>query len=258
MYLRKIITSLMLPVFFICSGFAENSEIEITSDRAEYSKVEQRAVFSGNVKLKTDTGGPGMFLSCDEAKIDTAGKDMVLNRAVFTTCDLEHPHYKFAAKNSHGVVGDKMTATSDVFYVGKIPLFFLPYYYKSLKHRPYKLEFKPGYSRKEGIFVKGLFGYPLSPNVYGKLFLDYFSYKGWGKGGEFLYKVPGKAEGTFYGYHIREKDTQRERWNLRLYHWQLLPRDWVAQINSNAMSDESFNNSYSDDWMRVKIGRAHV
>ena len=251
MRFKKIQIIILTLAFFICLGYAEDQEIDITSDMAEYSKTEKKAVFSGNVKLRTDTGGSGMYLLCKEAKMDTAVKDLILKDAYFTTCDLDNPHYRFFTKNVHIVLDEKMTAENIIFYVGKIPVFFLPYYYKSLRHRTYKLELKPGYSQREGVFAKGLFGYPVSENFYGKMYLDYYSYKGWGKGGELLYNVPDKMNGNLYGYHIEEKDTLKKRWDLRLYHWQSLPSNWISQINSNIMSDESFNYSYSDDWMRV-------
>ncbi len=245
----KIIFAAVIFAFY--AAFAACEEIEITSDMAEYDKTENRGLFSGNVKIKTASGGVGIDLSCDEARIDSAGKDILLKGAYFTTCDLEHPHYRVYAKNAHLVLNDRMTAENVVFYLGSVPVAYLPYYYKSLKNRPYRLELKPGYNRTNGIFGKGLFGYPISPNFYGKLFLDFYNLKGWGKGGELLYNAPGESNGSFYGYHIKEKDTGKDRWNLRLYHWEALPDGWFTQVNSNFMSDESFTNSYSDDWLRI-------
>ncbi|GAG31921.1 unnamed protein product, partial [marine sediment metagenome] len=61
-----------------------------------------------------------------------------------------------------------------------------------------------------------------------------------------------KSAVPFYGYHIKEMDTHARRWNAKVYHWQDLTHNWTAQVNSNISSDETFNDSYTDDWIKIE------
>ena len=222
----------------------------IDSGRASYDKTSGKAEFADNVTMRTVSGGVPLIMNCDSAFIDLASKEIFMKKVKITTCDLHPPHYHFTSGKTRLYPDRYISASNIIFYAGKIPVFYLPYYYKSFKNRPLKIELKPGYNRRDGFYVEGMLGYPLSENIYGKLYLDYFAYKGWGKGGEVLYSAD-TVNGSVYGYHIKEKDTGDERWNARLYHWQLLPHSWFAQINSNIMSDETFNDLYSGDWIRI-------
>ena len=173
-------------------------QLNITSDKMEYDKLGLRSTFSGNVKLKVgDTS-----LSCDEVGVDANKKEINLKNVFFTTCDHENPHYHYYAKNVHLILEKEITAKNVAFYIDNVPLGILPYYYKSLVEKKLKIDFKHGYNRSKGYFSKGLIGYRLSEHFFSKVYLDYYSYKGWGYGLEELYNVDGKMQGAVYGYRI--------------------------------------------------------
>ncbi len=51
----------------------------------------------------------------------------------FTTCDWEEPHFHFRSKDIKLIEGDKLIARPVVFYLGRVPLFVIPYYVFPLK-----------------------------------------------------------------------------------------------------------------------------
>ncbi|MDD5687182.1 MAG: hypothetical protein PHE88_05040 [Elusimicrobia bacterium] len=238
----------LISYFLLLASFHyAEQEINITSENIEYDRINKKAIYSDNVRLKVgDTS-----LICKSAEVNIDKRELFLEKVFFTTCDAENPHYRYYANKVHVIINQKMTALNVVFYLDDVPSGELPYYYKSLKEKKLRVEFKHGYSQRDNYFSKGFIGYPISNAVYGKLYLDYFTYKGWGTGTEFNYRVPGKVEGSVYGYHIKEQDTLLERWNARIYHWQDLSHNWTARINSNMASDQSFNNFYTKDWIRI-------
>jgi len=50
-----------------------------------------------------------------------------------TSCDLDRPHYHFAADKMKIQMGDKVVAKPIILKVGEVPLFALPFYFKSLE-----------------------------------------------------------------------------------------------------------------------------
>ncbi|MFH0947549.1 MAG: hypothetical protein V1833_00920 [Elusimicrobiota bacterium] len=256
-----LLYTLHLEFILILSGLTtvlySSQEVNITSDKMDvcyssHNKLNSNAVFSGNVQLKTGD----ISLNCDTAQMDNAKKEMYLDEVFFTTCSTEcsRAHYHYYAKKIHLILEKEMTAENVVFYLDDIPLAVLPYYYKSLREKKLKIDFKHGYNQSNDYFTEGFIGYRFSSiakQFFSKLYLDYYSYKGWGYGLEEIYNVNNKMQGTIYGYRIREHDTQKERWNARIYHLQNITDEWSAQVNSNFASDESFNNFYTRDWIRI-------
>ncbi|MFH1540546.1 MAG: hypothetical protein ABID79_01675 [Elusimicrobiota bacterium] len=245
MKLLTLFFFISLPSFLFCE-----QEIDITSDKMVYDKLNDNVVFTGNVKLKIDD----VFLNCEKATADIAKKNVSLDKCFFTTCNCEHPHYHYYAKNVH-IVEKKISIRNVFFYVGDVPLAVFPYYYyKSHQEKKLKIDFRPGYNKSEGYFSKGFVGYRFSSptnHFFSKVYLDYYSYKGFGYGFEEIYSVDNKMQGSVYGYRIKEHNTKTIRWNARIYHLQNLTNTLSLRINSNFASDESFNGYHTRDWIRI-------
>lgn len=238
----------LISLFFITGIIFSEQEVNITSDKMVYDKSTNKAFFSGNVKLKTGD----VSLECKSAKLDITKGDVYLRSVYFTTCNLENPHYRYYSKKVHLVLDKWVTAVPAVFFADDVPVGIHPYYYRSLRDKRLRVEFTHGYSKNEDYYTNGLIGYMFSDYFQSKFYIDYYSYKGWGKGTEAIYVVPGQVDGTVYGYLINENDTHEKRWNARMDHWQNLSRNWIAQINSNISSDESFNDKYTYDWTKIE------
>lgn len=86
-----------------------------------------------------------------------------------TSCDLEHPHYHFWADRMKIRLDDRVVAAPIVLKVGNVPIFALPFYFKSLKEgrRSGILfpNFNFGWSSREGRYIRDL-GYYWATNDY--------------------------------------------------------------------------------------------
>ncbi len=86
-----------------------------------------------------------------------------------TSCDLENPHYHFWAKNMKMRPNDKVVAAPIVVRIGHVPVFALPFYYKSLKSGRQSgilfPSFDFGWSSREGRYIRD-FGYYWATNDY--------------------------------------------------------------------------------------------
>ncbi len=110
----------------------------------------------------------------------------------FTTCDLDHPHYLFKAKRIKIYPEDKIQAYHVTFWEfnGTIPLFYWPYYSKSLKDEKNKFTPSVGYSATTGWFIKTLYSFyskDENDDKHGELYLDYYQKLGFGGGAKYFY-----------------------------------------------------------------------
>lgn len=86
-----------------------------------------------------------------------------------TSCDLDEPHYHFWSDRMKLRLGDQVVAAPVVMKVGHVPVFALPFYFKSLKEgrRSGILfpNFNFGWSQREGRYIRD-FGYYWATNDY--------------------------------------------------------------------------------------------
>ncbi len=86
-----------------------------------------------------------------------------------TSCDLEDPHYHFWSQNMKMRPGDKVVAAPVVLRIGHVPVFALPFYYKSLKSGRQSgilfPSFDFGWSSRDGRYIRD-FGYYWATNDY--------------------------------------------------------------------------------------------
>ncbi|MFQ5867102.1 MAG: LPS-assembly protein LptD [bacterium] len=188
------------------------------------------------------------------AKIErVSDKEIVVHNGYITSCELSPPHYRLKAKKIRVLLGDRFYAYNVLTYLGKIPIFYFPFYWRSLRERRFKWGLKLGSNREEGFFAKGNFGYAFSSKTYGSLLLDYMTKKGVGFGGRYDYNLQDKVKGFLYGYYIKEKDTEEKRWRGEAEHFQRLGNDFYFQTKLDYMSNQQFNRVYNkEDWIPMK------
>ncbi len=181
----------------------------------------------------------------------TGEKKFISSGSVLTTCELSSPHYFFKARKLDLILEDSISTRDVLLCIRGIPLFYLPFYYQSLKKRKMSIEIYPGYGEREGFYLRNKIGYPVSKNTYGKIYLDYLKKKGWGTGVEYNYNFADRSRGSFFGYRIKEKDTSLERWNMRYAHWSQLTQKLILTSNLNLLNHYNFSNFYfREDWQR--------
>ncbi len=136
-------------------------------------------------------------------------------------------------------------------YADNVPMFYSPFIYKSLAKRRVVIQFQPGHDDVNGNFLKTLTTLRFTDRIYDKVYYDHYSEQGNGLGNEFNYSVPGKMQGSLFGYYINPHGNAAlagaltaPQYNFRAYHWQRLDPATTLQSNVNLRKNVSFNNQY--------------
>ena len=104
-----------------------------------------------------------------------ANKDIFkMNTGYVTTCDLDHPHYRIQAKQVKIYANDKVVCKHVLFYVGKVPIFWIPYWVQPLgSERKTHIIVIPGQSKDWGYYALTSYRYYLDDKNCGDVLLDY-------------------------------------------------------------------------------------
>ncbi|MCA6085679.1 hypothetical protein [Candidatus Endomicrobiellum agilis] len=111
--------------------------------------------------------------------IEMQNKDIYVIKAIkFSKCDLDNPHTHFRAKHGRLELNKRLTVYNAVFYIGKVPVFYLPIFTKSLKDdksfgSDLKIEFNPKFENKS-MYLNTVISCALSKSLKGKVFADFF------------------------------------------------------------------------------------
>ncbi|MDD5129937.1 MAG: LPS assembly protein LptD [Candidatus Omnitrophica bacterium] len=159
--------------------------------------------------------------------------EFVSKKGYFTTCSLDHPHYRFASKKISMFPGDKLQAQATTLYLWNIPLVYLPQFNYSMKEPIMHVQVEPGTRKDWGPYVLNTWRYNLTENANLRIFLDYRTKLGLGEGFDLNYKTPATGKGDFKFYYTDERTdnlpagapTEFQRYFLRWRHkWDIDPR----------------------------------
>ncbi|MDD5304294.1 MAG: hypothetical protein PHS14_14440 [Elusimicrobia bacterium] len=194
---------------------------------------------------RTSAGHADWRIHAKEAKVG-------LNRRLdylggdFTSCNAKPPHYHFSASTITVKPKKHMIARNVLFYLGDVPVFYMPFLYKSLSPRHY-LRWKtlPGFDHRNGPFLKNTLTTDHGDTLYSKLYADYYSKQGAGFGGELHRRDGEDSRGALFGYTIKETSTGDRRWAVLGQHYQTLFSSSSFQARLQVQSDSDFNNNYA-------------
>jgi lipopolysaccharide export system protein LptA len=135
----------------------------IIGNRMGYNFQHRTAAVEGGV-----TAMEGYYYTGDSIK-RFPDQTMKICGGHMSSCDREEPHYHFWSDNMKMRPGDKVVAAPVVFRIGHVPVFALPFYYKSLKSGRQSgilfPSFDFGWSSREGRYIRD-FGYYWATNDY--------------------------------------------------------------------------------------------
>ncbi len=159
--------------------------------------------------------------------------EFISKHGYFTTCNLEHPHYRFATKKINMFPEDKVQAKETTLYLWNIPLVYLPRLNYSMKEPIMHVQVKPGRRKDWGPFILSAWRYNLTDNSNLRIFLDYRTKLGIAEGFDLNYRSPSTGRGDFKFYYTNEKTDdlpagapkEFQRYFLRWRHkWDIGPR----------------------------------
>ncbi len=166
-----------------------------------------------------------------------------VDQGFVTTCDAHSPHYSLKAGRVDIYPGNKMVARNVCFFIGRVPVFWLPYYQHSLKESPWS--FMPGYSKRWGAFFLTSFNWLQTPHVRSRVRADYRFRRGFGVGLDGEYDLKEGGGGQFKTYYIHDKRRkfvdgvgEDDRYRASLTHFQPWKYDTTIRGQFHKLSDE--------------------
>ncbi|MEI6514638.1 MAG: hypothetical protein WCO77_01560 [bacterium] len=208
---------------------------KLTADTVTFDKVTETAIASGHVvftksnmvwrgdsfayNLKDGTWKTDTFDARFEPfRITAEGASktndyFVLKRATFTTCTNEpgHTHYSMSCKRMRVYPNDHFVARNMVLRFGKIPMFYLPYWYCSLGDRSVGTTVQAGYRGRMGPFLLTSTKYWMTPTLRGNTHVDYRVERGPALGQEVGWlSRDEKVKGRVYGYYMDDQGVKKD------------------------------------------------
>lgn len=190
-------------------------------------------------------------------KVDRAADNTyLLHNAKVTTCIYKHPHshYHVRAKTIKVVPDESMTAKGAVWYFGRVPCFYLPYWHQRLDEES-GWRFYPGYRSKWGAYLLSSYRYRLSPNLQGRHRIDYRTERGFAVGEDLKWNVE-NGFGDLSLYYVNDDKPmpddspldafpiESERYRLRLRHTQGLGERTQMLLQLEYVSDPALRRDF--------------
>ena len=217
----------------IASGTRVNvlyGDIRMYADRAAVNQETGDAIAEGNVRIerggqvwqgerveynfktgklvsdKFRTGQNPFFLQGDVVVGEQKTNVYVGANARVTTDDTANAGYSIRAKSMTVVPGEYIEARHATLHLGHVPVFYFPYYRRSLKQHPNHWTLTPGYRSRYGPYLRTAYNWYWNQQLDGALQLDGYAKRGVGVGPEFNWHLPRFGEGTAGYYYIHDID----------------------------------------------------
>ena len=225
-----------------------------------------------NYDFKTETadiaglvgGAEPFFVTADETH-KTAMDSYTFHNAKVSTCsnDCSRWHYHVRAREINLEPNEFMTGKGATVYLGKVPIMYLPYWWRDLDDE-LGWSFEPGYSSRMGAFLLSGYSYGIGPALKGETHLDYRTERGIAVGQDLKWRDP---EETWFGdltaYYAHDDkpidddedpetaDIDTSRYRVRLKHDQsFTPRDYLL-VQADYLSDTDVLEDFFEDEYRA-------
>lgn len=181
-------------------------------------------------------------------KIIKLGDDSYrVDHGTFTTCDGDHPSWKFIVKDLDVNLEDNAVGRNAIFYVKDVPSFYTPYIiFPAKKERQSGFLFPDiGNSNLKGFNVNLPYYWAISPSQEATFNLDMQTKRGVGLGFDYNYKLLNDSLGKINGYFIYDESEDKERGNLVAQQQQWFSPSMVLKSDLNLISDSTYLKDYS-------------
>ena len=192
-------------------------------------------------------------------KITRAGQnEYVLHNAKVTTCSHPdpHTHYHFSAKRVTVVPGEYLKTKGAVLSVGRIPVFYVPYWRRNLNTES-GFRFLPGYRSRFGGYLYSSYYHPIGESVKAEHHIDYRSERGFALGEDLDWHT-GTSIGRLRLYYLNDDepmtdhdiasgmDIDNQRYRIKFEHNQTFDERTLLQLKANYLSDSKVIEDFFD------------
>ncbi|MFH1888528.1 MAG: LPS export ABC transporter periplasmic protein LptC [Candidatus Omnitrophota bacterium] len=206
-----------------CRKLTINTQTKDAEAEGEVRLEDKKGVIEGEkakYNFQTKTGviidaefraNPYFGWSEDVEKVSES--EFIARRGYMTTCDYDRPHYRIKSEKMDIFPDDKVQTKDDVFYVGRVPVMYIPQYNQSLKDPFMHVQLVPGKSKDWGIYMLSAWRYDITDDVKGRIYFDYRSKKGVAEGFGTNYSTSEFGRGDFKYYYTQERDHNLDKSN---------------------------------------------
>jgi lipopolysaccharide assembly outer membrane protein LptD (OstA) len=239
------------PLDYDSAGGANESPLlkqgpeELFGDRMSYN-LETR---KGQVRMARTKFEGGYYSG---QAIRQASEDVLfVSRGDFTSCDLPEPHYVFYSSKMKMVGKDKVVARPVVLYIGRLPVFAVPYYVFPIRKGRHSgfLPFDIGNFERGERFIRNV-GYYWAASEYWDAYssLDFYENSRTIMNGGLHYSIRYKLSGNVAASYTRSTswdrtrfvESFRNRWSFRFSHNQTISPTVNLSGSGQFLSDKSY------------------
>ncbi len=182
-----------------------------------------------------------------------------LKDAWITSCTQTVPRWRFKFDRADFKKEDYVAMWNSVFYIKKIPVFYLPYmrYPLDTQRSTGFLIPKLGFNGRKGFQLSESFYWDIQPNMDATFNLDYYSYKGVGGGMQYRYMLSENIAGemNLFYFRFREEEAQlydsSDAYIFRFQHQQPLPSDFRLVADVDYQSSFDFLREFDNNFYRA-------
>ena len=181
------------------------------------------------------------------SEIDMMRNKIVIKDAVTTTCDYpeEYEHFRMKADRITIYSGDYLVAENVVLFIGKVPVFYFPFFVRTIHDIKTPFSITTGSTDFLGTYILLTSSYLLNPKSYGALYTDYYFKKGLGLGVRHEIALNDYSVLSLYGYGVQQKDDQKFRWESRIRGLWAFSSSLQGRVEADLPGDGFFSNDYS-------------
>lgn len=286
MYADKV-TTLEDGKIVIAEGnvILSRGDMEIKADYIRYNRMDNLAWAKGhlNITMGEDTlsgeegeinlesqGGtvkPGrLFLKKNNvhlkaAEIVRVAEDQYsLKEAIITTCDGDHPAWRFSCSQLDVTVEGYAKARHSTFWVKSLPVAYSPYLILPAKTKRQSGVLFPefSYGERDGLSFNLPLYWAIDPCSDATFYQHYLSNRGWMEGIEYRYAGDQNSKGILLANYLHDrledddynKDgifrSSRNRWWIRGKIDQYLPLDIMTMLDLDLVSDRDYLQEFDD------------
>jgi len=168
---------------------------------------------------------------------------------IFSAEDSEKPSMFIKAKSVEVVPGEHVIFRNASVHIGNQPVFFLPYYKRSLKQQPWNIHFRPGYKSEWGAYLLSSIRWPSDEKFGGEFNLDYRSKRGVGFGPTLHYRSDKWGDGYLNLYRAFDDDPLTDSRGLSIDRERDLAQ-WSHRLRQGNFTATAVIEYESDEFMR--------
>jgi len=162
------------------------------------------------------TGRPPVFAQGVALAGDTTNQVYSGRDAYVTTDDVSEPFEKIRAKYIRIIPGKSFQARHATLYLGKVPVFYFPYYSHSLEGSGNRFTFTPGARSQFGAYLLGTYTWAISEQLDGALHVDYRTRRGPGAGPDVNVHLGRWGEAGLKYYYLYDYESETDAGGLSI------------------------------------------